>query len=115
MLLSKIAAWRPFRLWRDYAAWLAFCAILLGLTNAAASLDKIRAYGFQSADIFLTFGFLIAWGIAEAAAAAAALTLAQVWLEQTAGKKLDAFFRLLAVAAFAACWVLLLLTILRWI
>jgi hypothetical protein len=115
MLLSKISNWRSFRLWRDYAAWLVFSATLLGLTNASASLDKIRAYGFKLPDVVLTFGFLIFWGIMEAAAAAALLALAQTWLEKAAGKPLDLLFRILVIALFATSWIILLLTIFHWI
>jgi hypothetical protein len=113
MLLSKFNGWRPYRLWKDYAAWLMFCAVLLGLTNTSASLDKIKGYGLHLPDVALTFGFLIFWGCLEAAAAAALLTLAQSLLEKVTGKPLDLLFRGLVIAVFALSWLLLPLTILR--
>jgi hypothetical protein len=109
MLLTKINRWRPYKLWRDYAAWLAFCAALMGLTNASSSLDKIRAYGIKIFDVFLTFGFIIAWGILESAAAAGIMTFVQIWFEKATEKNLDLLFRFLMIFVFVLCWILLLL------
>jgi hypothetical protein len=113
MLLSKINFSRPLRLFKAYSAWLIFCAVVLILTNAFSSLDKIKAYGFQAADVILTFGFLIFWGIVEAAVVAILLVLVEILLEKVFHKHLDLFFRLIVAAGLVVSWSVVLLTIIR--
>ena len=113
MLLSKIKVSRPLQLFKAYAAWLEFCALVLILTNAFASLDKIKSYGFHPADVILTFGFLVFWGILEAAAAAVLLVLVEILLEKVFHQHLDLLFRLIVAAGLVVCWAVLVLTIFR--
>jgi hypothetical protein len=113
MLLSKIKISRPLQLFKAYSAWLVLCALVLILTNAFASLDKIKGYGFHPADVVLTFGFLVFGGILEAAAAAVLLVLVEILLEKVSRRRLDLLFRLIVAAGLVVCWVVLLLTIFR--
>jgi hypothetical protein len=115
MLLSKVKLSRTIQLWRAYSSWLIFCAIVLILTNGFASLTKVRAYRFSFIDVALTYGLVVFGGILEAALAAAFLALVEVLLEKAVGKRLDLAFRLVLVAGLGATWVILLLTVLRFI
>lgn len=111
MLLPKITASRPYRLYKTYAPWLAFNAIILILTNAFGSLDEIRAYNFRVVDTVLTYGFLAFWNIIEAAVITALLVLVQIGLEKGLRKPLDRFFRMGVVVLTLACWVIVFLAI----
>lgn len=113
MLLRKVAASRPLRLFKTDAAWLIFCAVVFILTNAFASQDKIIANGFRAVDVVLTYGFLVFWEILEALVAAAIFVIAQILLERALRKPLDLVFRLLLLAILVGSWVALLLSIFR--
>ena len=75
MLLSKITAWRPYRLFKIYAAWLVFSATLFILINAFSSLDEVRVYGFRTQDTVLTFAYLIFWAFLDALAVTIGMVL----------------------------------------
>jgi hypothetical protein len=113
MLLPKISASRPFQLFKAYASWLVFCAVVLILTNTFASLDKIKAYHFNPTDVALTYGFLIFCGILEAVTAAILLVLVETLLEKVSHRRLDLLFRLVVAAALLVSWIVLLLSIFR--
>jgi hypothetical protein len=113
MLLSKIKVSRPLQLFKAYSAWLILCAVVLILTNAFASLDKINTYRFHPADVILTYGFLVFWGILEAAVIAVLLVLVETVLEIAFRRRLDLVFRLVVTAGLVVCWVVLVLTIFR--
>jgi hypothetical protein len=113
MLLSKIGLSRPFQLFKAYAAWLVFCVVVLILTNTFSSLDKIKSYGFHPADVALTYGSLIFFGILEAAGVALLLVLIETLLEKVARRQLDLLFRLIVAAGLVASWTMLVLTIFR--
>jgi hypothetical protein len=113
MLLSKIKLSRPLQLFKAYSAWLILCAVVLILTNAFASLDKINSYRFHPVDVVLTYGFLVFWGILEAAAIAVLLALVETVLETAFRRRFDLVFRLVVTAGLVVCWVVLVLTIFR--
>jgi hypothetical protein len=113
MLLSKIKLSRPLQLFKAYSAWLILCAVVLILTNAFASLDKISTYRFHPVDVVLTYGFLVFWGILEAAVIAVLLALVESVLETAFHRRLDLVFRLVVTAGLVVCWVVLVLTIFR--
>jgi hypothetical protein len=113
MLLSKIRRSRPIQLFKAYAAWLVFCVVVLILTNAFSSLDKIKSYGFHPADVILTYGSLVFFGILEAAGVALLLVVAETLLELAARRRLDLLFRLIVAAGLVASWTILVLTIFR--
>lgn len=85
--------------------------MVLILTNAFSSLDKIKAYGLHAVDVVLTYSFLIFWGILEAVAAAIVLVLVEILLEKIIKKRLDLVFRLLLTAGLVTSWVILFLAI----
>ena len=113
MLLSKVTKSRPVKLFTVYAAWLGFSSIVLVLTNAFASLDKIRSYQLRTPDVLLTFAFIILWGILEAMGAGILLVLVELSIEKVLKKRLDLVFRLIVAASLLLSLLILLLTIFR--
>jgi hypothetical protein len=111
MFLSKIKSTRFFSLFPVYAVWLIFCAIVLTLTNASASLDKVAANNLRLPDVVLTYGFLLFWAILEALCVAIFLVLVEISLEKAFQKDFDRLFRPFFTIAVVGCLLIVLLAI----
>ena len=111
MFLSKIRSSRFFKLFNVYAAWLIFFAIVLTLTNASASLDKVRANNLRLPDVILTYGFLIFWAILEAVGVAILFVMVEISLENAFQKPMDILFRTVLIVGVMGSLITVLLAI----
>lgn len=110
-LINRVRLSRGYRLFSTFSAWMIFISVVLILTNAFSSLEKIKEYGFLLPDVALTYGFLIFWGGLEALAISLGLTGIELLLEKITRKNLEQVFRLLLAAGLLASWVMLALSI----